>query len=122
MATPMQSEHFDNGNSAISHTSKNGSKSESTATGSALTSLVRKPTGPRTQQGKERSKNNAVTHGIFSKAVVLKGESQAEFDALLSGLRDDLQPEGALEEVLVNKLASLFVAQSPSVDCGRRRD
>ena len=29
-------------------------------------------TGPRTAAGKERSKLNAVKHGIFSKAVVLR--------------------------------------------------
>ena len=59
------------------------------ASGPGSTSLVRKATGPRTQQGKERSKHNAITHGIFSKAVVLKGESQADFDALLSALYQD---------------------------------
>ena len=29
--------------------------------------------GPRTPAGKERSKHNAVKHGIFSKVIVLKG-------------------------------------------------
>lgn len=72
------------------------------------TSLVRKATGPRTQQSKERSKHNAITHGIFSEAVVLKGESQNEFDVLLSALCEDRQPEGALEEILVNKHAVLW--------------
>jgi hypothetical protein len=79
-----------------------------TASGPGSTSLVRKGTGPRTQQGKERSKYNAATHGIFSKVVVLKGESHAEFDALLNGLRSDHQPVGTLEELLVEKLAALF--------------
>jgi hypothetical protein len=67
-----------------------------------------KSTGPRTQQGKERSKHNAITHGIFSKAVVLKSESQADFDALLNALCEDRRPEGALEEIKVNELASLY--------------
>lgn len=62
-------------------------------------------TGPRTTQGKERSKRNALKHGIFSRVTVLKDESQAEFDALVNGLRDDLLAEGALEEILVEKLA-----------------
>jgi hypothetical protein len=87
---------------------KNGSGGESTASGPGSTSLVRRATGPRTQQGKERSKYNAVTHGIFSKVVVLKGESRAEFDALLNELRNDRQPVGTLEELLVEKLAILF--------------
>jgi hypothetical protein len=40
--------------------------------------------------------------------VVLKGESQTDFDALLNGLRNDRQPVGELEEVLVETLATLF--------------
>jgi hypothetical protein len=87
---------------------ENFNSSEPTASCPGSTSMVRKGTGPRTQQGKERSKHNAVTHGIFSKVVVLKGESQTEFDALLNGLRNDRQPVGPLEELLVEKLATLF--------------
>jgi hypothetical protein len=68
---------------------------------------LRRSTGPRTEQGKERSKRNSITHGIFSN-VVLKSESQADFDALLKALYDDRRPKGALEEVLVNRLAGLF--------------
>ncbi len=101
-------EDFRSSEPTASRTSKNGSNGEPTASGPGSTSLVRKPTGPRTQQGKERSKRNAITHGIFSKAVVLKGESQADFDALLNALYQDRQPEGALEEILVNKLAVLW--------------
>lgn len=71
-------------------------------------SLTRAATGPRTQQGKERSKHNALKCGIFSKVVVLKGESRAEFEDLLDGLRNYLQPEGTLEEILVEKLTALF--------------
>lgn len=70
--------------------------------------VPRKSTGPRTRQGKQRSKNNAITHGIFSKAVLLKGESQVEFDSLLSGLRNSLQPVGKLEELFVEMLAAFF--------------
>src|SRR5229473_8309256 len=71
-------------------------------------SLVpRKSTGPRTPQGKERTKRNALRHGIFSSVVVLKGESQVEFDALLNGLRNCYLPVGELEELLVDKLATL---------------
>lgn len=64
--------------------------------------------GPRTAQGKQKSKRNALKHGIFSKVVLLNGEPRAEFDSLLSGLRTDLKPEGTLEELLVDKVAVLF--------------
>src|SRR5713226_9308307 len=101
-------ENLSSSEPTLSQAPKNRSTGGPTASGPGSTSLVRKATGPRTQQGKERSKHNAITHGIFSKAVVLKGESQAEFDAVLNTLRDDRRPEGAVEEIQVNTLAVLW--------------
>jgi len=75
---------------------------------SASITPVRRATGPRTPQGKERSKKNATKHGIFSTAVLLPRESRAEFDLLHAGLWEALQPEGKLEEVLVEKLAAVL--------------
>lgn len=72
------------------------------------TARSQKSGGPGTQQGKEKSKLNATTHGIFSKVAVIKGESRAKFDALWNRLRNDRQPVGELEEVLVEKLATDF--------------
>jgi hypothetical protein len=73
----------------------------------ARSSLARRGTGPRTRAGKERSKRNAIRHGIFSDVVVLASESRREYLSLLKGLQDTLQPEGTLEELLVEQLASL---------------
>ena len=64
--------------------------------------------GPRTAQGKRPAKYNAVKHGILSNAVLEDRESKAEYDRLLNGCIDYFQPEGALEEILVEKLATLF--------------
>jgi hypothetical protein len=73
------------------------------------TARAQKSGGPKTQQGKETSRQNSLKHGIFStKVVVLKRESEAEFEDLLDGLRTYFQPEGTLEEILVEKLAALF--------------
>jgi hypothetical protein len=55
---------------------------------SAPSSLECRSTGPRTQSGKDRSKQNSFKHGIFSKEVVLKSESQADFCVLLITLND----------------------------------
>jgi hypothetical protein len=68
---------------------------------------MRKNGGPLTPEGKQRSKHNALKHGIFSKNVLLQDESRSEFNSLLRGLRNDLRPEGTLEELLVEKLAAL---------------
>jgi len=62
--------------------------------------------GPRTARGKERSKFNALKHGLLSKAVLLKGESSADYLSLLNGLKEDRQPQGALENTLVENLAA----------------
>ena len=62
-------------------------------------------TGPRTPEGKEVSKRNALRHGIFSEVTVLPGESRDEFDSLLKGFSKALTPEVDVEYVLVEKLA-----------------
>ncbi len=84
--------------------------------------LVSKPTGPRTEQGKQRASRNATKHGIFSEAIILKDESRTEYDRLMASLWEALRPEGALEELLVEKLATntwrqrrLFLAESAEI-------
>jgi hypothetical protein len=74
-------------------------------------SSIRLATGPRSVQGKQRTKYNALKHGILSKAVVLRGESRAEYQRLVEGLRENLRPVGIPEEVLVEKLAILLWRQ-----------
>lgn len=76
--------------------------------GTMLQELAHHTTGPRTSAGKERSKRNALKHGIFSGVALLGDEPRAEFDSLLSGLRKDLAPAGSLEGALVEKLAILL--------------
>jgi hypothetical protein len=68
-------------------------------------SSSQKSTGPRTQDGKRRSKLNALKHRLFSKSTLLKSESRSEYNELLNGLKYDFQPEGVSENVLVEYLA-----------------
>jgi hypothetical protein len=56
----------------------------------------RKSTGPRTPQGKQRSRYNALKHGIFSRKLLLRNESRAEYESLLKGMYEDVKPEGTL--------------------------
>jgi hypothetical protein len=69
---------------------------------------AQKSTGPKTEEGKAIAKLNSVKHGILSEAVVItKGEGQERKDAYLrlhDGLRDYFKPDGAMEEVLVEKI------------------
>jgi len=64
--------------------------------------------GPRTLEGKTAIGRNGVRHGILSQhVVVLEGglETQEKFDRLLQELRDDLNPVGSLENILLEKIA-----------------
>jgi hypothetical protein len=78
---------------------------------SSSSSLARRAGGPRTPKGKERSKRNALKHGLVSKVVLLRDEPRDEYKSLLNGLRDHLQPVGTLEILLVDKLATLLWRQ-----------
>ena len=62
-------------------------------------------TGPRTNQGKQRSSQNALKHGLRSKHPVIPGEDPAEYQRKLDQLRADLRPHNALEEDLVEQIA-----------------
>jgi len=108
MAAEIAGENLSSSKPTLSQAPKNGSSGEPTASGPDSTSLVRKATGPRTERGKSRSRHNAIKHAIFSKVVVLKRESQGDFDAFHNALREDYQPKGAQEEILVNVLAVLW--------------
>jgi hypothetical protein len=69
----------------------------------------KKSTGPRTAEGKERSRLNALKHGILAKAVVIQGgpgkEKRADFDLLLSEFWQHYSPQGPVEEMLVERMA-----------------
>jgi hypothetical protein len=62
---------------------------------------------PRNEGGKRQSSHNSTKHGIFSAVILLKGESREKYESLLRQLLDALQPEGKLEELLVEKLATI---------------
>jgi hypothetical protein len=65
-------------------------------------------TGPRTANGKAIASKNALKHGIYSNAILLKSESRSDYDSLLIGLREYFAPVGMFEEFLVEKAAVLI--------------
>jgi hypothetical protein len=63
--------------------------------------------GPRTAIGKQRSSQNARKYGVFSSSLLLKGESKTQFRSMLHGMKEYFQPEGEMENLLVENLALL---------------
>ncbi len=64
-----------------------------------------KSRGPVTPEGKLASSRNAITHGVLSTTIVLKGESTDRFLDLLAALLEEFQPQTAFEESLIENMA-----------------
>ena len=65
-------------------------------------------TGPRTEEGKQRSSQNAIKHGLFArKLVLLDGETEQQFDELHERYRAEYKLCGATEDGLVRRLTEL---------------
>jgi len=65
-------------------------------------------TGPRSLAGKTRSRMNAVKHGLTAMQITLPGEEPREFEALRNAMFSSLLPQGAFENQLVERAASLI--------------
>jgi hypothetical protein len=65
-------------------------------------------TGPKTGEGKNTVKWNALKHGLLAKAAVLPQEDRAEYERLWAGLVEDYQPVGILEELHVEEIACTY--------------
>jgi len=63
-----------------------------------------KSTGPKTPEGKDAVRLNALKHGLLSQEVLLPGEDEATLRELGERLRAELQPVGELENLLVDRI------------------
>ena len=68
---------------------------------------AQKSTGPRTPEGKSRSRFNAVKHGLAAKTLVLPGEDPEVFQMRIEAWTADLQPENDVEQYLVERAATI---------------
>jgi hypothetical protein len=67
---------------------------------------AQKSTGPRTPEGKARSRWNAVQHGLLAKRLLAPETTDGDaWTHLLESLREDWHPEGTLEEILLERIA-----------------
>jgi hypothetical protein len=60
--------------------------------------------GPKTPEGKECAKYNALKHGLRAKTVVLPDEDEAAFTELRDYLLADICPQGAVEEMVAEEI------------------
>jgi len=78
-----------------------------------------KSTGPRTPEGKARVRRNATRHGLCSSIALMSEEGSVlknDFKLLLEDLREEHQPNGPSEDILVFKMAeSIFFTNRASV-------
>jgi hypothetical protein len=68
-----------------------------------------KSTGPKTVEGKEKSRQNAYKHGLTGAGVVMPDEDAVEVERRLVAFRKELQPSGEIGEALVRRAAFLSV-------------
>jgi hypothetical protein len=67
-----------------------------------------KSTGPRTPEGKAAVRLNALRHGLRSEEILLPGEDEQALRELDEYLRTELQPVGALENLLVDRIIASY--------------
>lgn len=69
---------------------------------------ARHSTGPVTQQGKQRSRCNAVRHGLTAETVIGALEDAEDYHAFEAAIIADYDVQSAVERELVLRLASLL--------------
>jgi hypothetical protein len=68
---------------------------------------AQKSTGPRTPEGKAVASQNSVRHGLSAAKDVISSESQADFDLHRDRIIDELEPDGPMESILVDRIVTL---------------
>src|SRR5450759_4202696 len=67
-----------------------------------------KSTGPTTPDGKERSRRNALRHGLTAETVIATLEDAEDYEAFEAAVTSDYDAESAVERELVLRLASVL--------------
>src|SRR6202162_2243326 len=69
---------------------------------------ARKSTGPITEEGKQRSRCNAIRHGLTAETVIGALEDAEDYKAFEAAIIADYDAQSAVERELVLRLASLL--------------
>jgi hypothetical protein len=62
--------------------------------------------GAKTEEGKNRSRLNALRHGITGQVTTMTDEDRAAHDTFSKALVDNLAPDGAMETQLAQRIAT----------------
>src|SRR3954468_3931138 len=79
-----------------------------------------KSTGPRTEEGKQQSRQNALRHGLTAETVITALENAADYQAFEASIALDHQPRSTTERELVSRLASVLwrLRRSTAIETG----
>src|SRR6188768_2196438 len=70
--------------------------------------IARKSTGPLTTEGKQRSRCNAIRHGLTAETVIGALEDAEDYQAFEAAITADYDAQSAVERELVLRLATLL--------------
>jgi hypothetical protein len=76
----------------------------STASQIANAANAQLSTGPRTEEGKRQSSQNARTHSLTAQHPVIPDEDRAAFHQLRAQLHAETKPQGALQQIIFEEL------------------
>src|SRR3954449_6149517 len=81
---------------------------------------ARHSTGPITEDGKQRSRRNAVRHGLTAETVISALENADDYQAFEATIIADYDAQSAVERELVLRLASLLwrIRRATTVETG----
>ena len=69
---------------------------------------AKRSTGPKTPQGKARSRRNSYKDGLRAR-ILLSGEDEAEFNQLRARLLQEYDPQTTMEAELVEDIATTLL-------------
>jgi hypothetical protein len=87
-------------------------------------------TGPRTEEGKARSAQNARKHGLTAQQLLIKPEEREDFEQILGHFQNEINPHGPIQQTLFDELVSaawnlrrvrILQAQTDMLDPGSDR-
>jgi hypothetical protein len=67
---------------------------------------ARQSSGPKSEAGRNRSRMNALRHGLTSQVTTMRDEDRTAHDQFAKALMKDLAPEGAMETQLAQRIAT----------------